>query len=465
MKSWKNRFKSEIRKITERMEMRSDVKAEPLCGVERRDVETEERKRPSRKGFYGVFGGLVATALVAVLTIVAIANYFPSNSKGGDKFYACVVEINPSVAFLTDEDLKVVDVKPLNGDADILLSRDSTRSDLIGDSLKIALKKYSALAAECGYIDVASKNNAVRVSNYGIDAETFGSVKESLAKSLASDGVYAAVIGRELDSVSVADVLGLEASAVADAKALKETFCGLPYTFAERQVENSDTAQLEEKYGEDILGGIIYPILRGDLTKNVSNIIDGATALLEISSLNLKIKFHFENPVLFGGYWDVLEKGYDEDGDFGSLMSQMQGALEDYETKFGVALTVDTFAELNDKCDNLRKKYDSISNALVEIVKGDLGAVSEMLDALEIVGYDVSVWRVVAQLPTTIEEYASKAKIAATQSLQDKINSYYETFSVPRQSISDELYGEYIEDLIEKYGSLEDYWESRSKKK
>lgn len=464
MKSWKSKLKNEIRKITERMEMRSDVKAEPLCGDERLREEVEERKRPSRKGFYGVFGGLVVTALVAVLTVVSIVNYFPTNPSGGDKFFACVVEINPSVAFLTDEDLKVVEVKPLNGDADILLSRDSTRSGLIGESLQSALRKYSALAAECGYIDVASKDNAVRVSNYGMDTEAFGSVKESLAKSLASDGIYSAVVGRELDSASVADVLGLKSSDLADAKALKDSFCGLPSTFAERQIESFDTSRLEEKYGDDILGAIIYPILRNDLTENVSNIIDGASALLEISSLNLKITLHLENPVLFGGYWDVLERGYESDGDFGRLMSQMQDALKDYETRFGVALTGDIFSDLKEKCDNLREKYDSISNALVEIGKGDFRAVSEILDALEIVGYDVSVWRVVAKLPTTVEEYAEKAKIAATQSLIDRIDSYSEIYSIPRQSVSDDLYEDYIDGLIKKYGSLEGYWESRSKK-
>ena len=65
------------------------------------------------------------------------------------------------------------------------------------------------------------------------------------------------------------------------------------------------------------------------------------------------------------------------------------------------------------------------------------------------------------KIPEGIEEYKSKVKEVQTSNYNSRKKKYEEEYKRVKESINANQYKEYLDALIEKYGSLENFWKNK----
>ncbi len=110
-----------------------------------------------------------------------------------------IIDINPSVELEVNAEDVVVDVIPLNGDADIIISD----LDLTGLPVEEASEDIVGAAIETGYIDELSENNTIVVTSASDDEDARVALEEKIMTRLDSylieKKAYALLAVRGLD--------------------------------------------------------------------------------------------------------------------------------------------------------------------------------------------------------------------------------------------------------------------------
>ncbi len=221
---WKSKWKKEI----------DSVLPELTCVESERSVAVSKISNKRRPFKYFL---ATAIAAVLVLTCVLSTSLFspPVQSKK-----AVMVEINPSVVFVIDESDKVVSVKPLNEDADVILTESS---DFIGKDSKIALKAYLDKALELGYLSF--DGSAVRLSSdswdSGVDA-----IKNEMQNFLLNKGARSAVIENKVGKEEFSTLLGVSLSE----QSIVDSVINLPEYFISEAINGLSKQDLQQKYKE-----------------------------------------------------------------------------------------------------------------------------------------------------------------------------------------------------------------------
>lgn len=100
-------------------------------------------------------------SLILIITIVICTCIFIVFSGITAKdFNYVLLEVNPKVEFVCDKDFQVVSVKPLNEEAEILLSN----LNYTGMQVDMASVDFINECAKLGYIDVDGNDNAVNIT-------------------------------------------------------------------------------------------------------------------------------------------------------------------------------------------------------------------------------------------------------------------------------------------------------------
>ena len=137
---------------------------------------------------------LLVFALVA-LGVFAISAC--SSEEASDYDYV-MVDINPSITFIIDEDGKVDSFVLNNEDAEIV----AVDLELIGLDVEDALELYLDAAIEAGYIDVDAENNAIFVTT-DEDEDEEDSINERIRgraeQFMQERGIGAAIIRGKID--------------------------------------------------------------------------------------------------------------------------------------------------------------------------------------------------------------------------------------------------------------------------
>ena len=102
---------------------------------------------------------ILSLIFVCVIVGCAIALIMISGITARDYNYV-MIEINPRVEFLCNNNYKVVSSKALNEDAEIVLSD----LNYIGLDIAVATVDFIDQCARCGYINIDDENNAVNVT-------------------------------------------------------------------------------------------------------------------------------------------------------------------------------------------------------------------------------------------------------------------------------------------------------------
>lgn len=91
---------------------------------------------------------IIITSIVLVIGLVVGGLYYFKNLKGNENFSYILLQINPKLLLSLDKNNKVIDVEPLNDDAEIFKSE-----DLIGLDLENAIDKVIDVALDNGYLE------------------------------------------------------------------------------------------------------------------------------------------------------------------------------------------------------------------------------------------------------------------------------------------------------------------------
>ena len=102
---------------------------------------------------------IISLIFVGIIIICAIALIIFSGITAKDYNYV-QLEVNPRVEFIVDKNFKVVSFRPINKDAEIILSDISFK----GMDIENASTHFIDICAQTGYIDVNGKDNAVNIT-------------------------------------------------------------------------------------------------------------------------------------------------------------------------------------------------------------------------------------------------------------------------------------------------------------
>lgn len=461
MKSWIDDFKKEVDDKTKNIPLRKEVFDKNVTSDDF-SIPLNENDFSKKKPFkfnYKFFGAIAAAiVLFGVLAAIVAVNF--GNPSVND-FYACVVEINPSVLFITDEDGVVKEVKSLNEDGDVIISDENNLSLLLGKDLKTALAIYADVAAKAGFIKVNEKNNAVKLSGYGMEAGYLKEVENSLRSSLSKNGIYSVVLSNIVEFSELKDLAGVKEC---EENKIEEVFSNLPSIFAQRGILEKTVDELQSLYKETVIAANGYDLILKELKTNLTKLVRNADILLNIATNNLAITLHADNPqILFKDYWSVKNKGGTFEGDFLTLMNETEDLITAYEEEFGVKIeSFSQFAEILADYSALSDKYGSVTGAIASVSKEDFYDNYELfVKILKNAGCNVEIFETAFSLPQTADEFIEGQKELLLKDLQLKIAENDQVYSAPRNEINESEYQEYINDILASYGDLENFWQNK----
>lgn len=460
MKNWKKRLNEEFEAAVPALS-REVLDAPAGNVVSDEEKPCEKIRSPFKKRLF--FGsGFVAAALAIVFTVLGVTGVFapPAAPKLAGGVYT--LEINPAVAFVTAENGKVLSVKSLNEDADVVLSDEKTRDKLINAHIHEAVVAYTDAVVKAGYIDITKRENAVKLSYADwVDEDRLNSVTESLQDYFKQKGVYAAIVEKFLTKRELCEKVGVAVTDKTDE--LFNELEGLSAFFADRSVKNATTEELQNLYNEYIVGKSTLEYVKKELISRISDIAEGALLLKEIGVCNVKIISSIYNPgyIIPYDYWRIKSSPnltYNEE--FAALMKEMDGLVDEYEQKFGKKIA--TSDEYNAVRDAFSAFQDvNIKDFLTSLTVADFRkSLGEYITVLKNIGYDTSALETIINAPQTAEEYFGQLRVVTRQVLLSREKGFEEVYSAPREQISATDYDDYISEIIAKYGSLEKFWEN-----
>lgn len=150
-----------------------------------------EEEYKVKKGYLGA--GLVIIAIVAVIGYIGFTKW---NNRA---LSYVTISINPEVELALNTQDEVVEVIPINEDADILISD----LNLVGMTVEEASEKIIDAAMETGYLDEYSEENTVVVTTVNDDEEVRQLLEEKVMNKLnahfESRKIYPVLVAKGLD--------------------------------------------------------------------------------------------------------------------------------------------------------------------------------------------------------------------------------------------------------------------------
>lgn len=460
MKSWKKRLNEEFEAAVPALSR--EVLNAPVQSVKEEEKPRAKKISPLKKRLF--FGsGFAAAALAIVFTVLGVTGVFapPAAPKLAGGVYT--LEINPAVVFVTAENGKVLSVKSLNEDADVVLSDEKTRDKLINAPINEAVVAYTDAVVKAGYIDIAKRENAVKLSYVEwVDEDRLNSVTESLQDYFKQKGVYAAIVEKFLTKRELCEKVGVAVTNKTDE--LLDELEGLSAFFADRSVKNASTEELQNLYNEYIVGKSTLEYVKKELISRISDIAEGALLLKEIGVCNAKIFSSIYNPGFIihpYNYWEIKSTPnltYNEE--FAALIKEMDGLIDEYEQKFGKKIAT------SDEYDAVRDAFSAFPDVNIKEFLTSLtvakfrSSLGKYITVLKNIGYDTSALEAIINAPQTAEEYFGQLRVVMRQTLLSREKGFENVYSAPREQISATDYDDYISEIIAKYGSLENFWEN-----
>ena len=456
MNNWKKAWKEELDNITPSLS--DEVKNAPIPTLQETTLNQGGVAVKSRYNNKTLIISVVAVLLCLAIvgTILLVVPHQPSVNL-------FTVEINPSVNFAADGDGVVTGVMAANTDADVILSNKDAYENIIGKPIAEAVKNYVDYAARLGYLDLSEIGSAVRVS--GCKDNRSGKLLDSVAASLqnyfTSNGIYSVVISNEVSVEEYVLRSGISIkgslSEIANVIQTGETFAG------NRNAQNMSKSELQSAYKE--LLGDYDGFMLNNIKSNVNKIVQSAADIKALYELNKQIEEHEDNPswlTSINDYWMVKsiypESSYSEE--FGRLMTEMDGLLEQYKREYGVEFTDKwTLVAAKLKFDNLPVPLEELQEWVESLTVSLMEALSDVLsDVMELAGVlDRKIGKLM-KLPSTVEDFVSKSLDVLQINFDKRIAEFKDIYEQTRQEISAKDYNDFIEGIISQYGSLDQYW-------
>ena len=412
--------------------------------------EAAPAKSGNRRTFRIVAAATACTLLLAVLLPVLLV-LAPFANTGG----VILMEINPAVRLYTDENGAVTAVYSENAEGDILLSDETFAASLRGIPAADAAEKLAGRAFAAGF--VREGESAVRftvAADKNASAEELqNALEESVTAYFCETGLFVPVLGRTAE---------LSAFGEGNAREQAENAQGTPVTVTEREAAATEPDDVEESYRDSLLR------YTREVTDCVYRTASGKkTALAEIDALNGQITAHDDNELSLP-YWILAElPNFRPEESLAALMEQMEQKLAEYEARYGQALDGVTFLALNsfyeafdlaalkegvDDLLSLIEYFTGIFDPSVFI--GILAGDTEMAQAVS------ALFEGIGTLPETVEGYVESALEMLRRETALALYENRAEAEKQRPALSYEEYRQKMQELADKFGNFEDFWNS-----
>ena len=460
-------------------ELSEEVKNAPIItGKEAVEIEVAARygntvaAESKRKLYIGA--AFIAVLIALVFAVLAATGIFKNGGVTIKTDYVFAYEINPAVAFVTDENGVVKNVSSLNKDADVVLSDEETANKIKNVPLETAVVTYTKAVAKLGYLDIKKSEtkeslSAVRISFAESADKIISSVKSSLEGFFKSHGIFSAVVDDKVDVKELCSRVNVEYDEEGGLKALSNTLEAENNTYYGKVNKNATEAEIKDLYESEIVGSDILDIVRGGLIENLNKIKKNAEMIKNIYDLNNEITDHPDNPKRFGklaaDFW-TLKKWYGLDYDysenFSALMIKTNLAVEEYKEYFNKELkSSDDLEEAGNVYKNLGDVFGTGIEAILKNFTSEDFIVSpdKFISLLKLIGIDVTgIENIINSVPTTVEKYIAEMKSAVSMLKTARYEKFSAVYEEARSEITSADYDEYINSIIRTYGSLANFW-------
>lgn len=433
MKSLKKLINDDLNKRLP--ELRNDIRNEYLDSI--------PLKQPSKQPFnFRLLTGAM-TLITTMLILTLILFNLPKNNQS---YTAIMLEINPKAVFTIGEDNLVDNVIALNEDAEVILT-DTRINEFIDLESSKAINLFTDYAYQAGYIDSSSK--AIRVSGVGLES-SIENICNEVESYFCDKGLYVAVVENKVDLKGFNELIDMNYNTINDLKIALES---MESSYIKRNNISGD--ELKVLYEEVVSDDDISSYCKNLLKNNITLLTSYKEKLDNINQLNEQIKKHQDNPSIFGfklDYWVIKNKfninEIDVSEEFKQLIKDMDELVSEVNDLYNVEI---------DSYEIFILTKTNVSNSLMIVEALDqneiFNSILEVLDVLQSIGAETERLIDLFKIPTTEDEYLIRMDDYFNVRIENNIDNYSNS-----NKITETEYQNFIDEIIEIYGSLENFW-------
>lgn len=453
MKEFKEKWLKELDMAVPKLSQ--DVLDAPiLVGEVEQDAPPKRKFKFSWKWFTACVSGAVAIVLTLIITL-NLMNGNPQNPPPTTQnSYFAVLEVNPEVMFTVDEDGVVVSVTALNSDADVVIADSDRLNSLVGVPFEESAKTFIDICAKLGYLKL-DESGAVKITHSG-DEIDLSPVVDKIENYFKEKGVFSLVLTAKTTVEEISNRLNLGyLQSFDDVVGALNT---LPNLFTEREAIGKTIEEIQSSYKQNVILGDMQDYIIEKLKRGLAS----GEKLEEIYDLNESIKAHQDNPLFFVGgvdYWALQSLDREFSDELSLIMEQMGQKVQEFKSAYGVEL------------DSLSLTANHLLYSVVDkqLISSIINSSSEedYINGLPFIkallqenGVNLEFEEDFDSLPTTKEEFSTKNAnyLSKMYTLCEKDNQL--SYETQRETISDGDYQAFLTNVIDEFGSLENYWAS-----
>lgn len=410
-----------------------------------------------------IYGAVAAVLVIAIALAVIIPGVFGGGEDVTPTYSAGYLrmDINPSVEIVYDSNNKVTVVKSANSDADVLLS-DELRAQLKGMPVDQAAATIADEAGKLGYIE-PEEQDALKITVVaGTDKqseEVASKATAAIENTFMERGIFVAVLAVKENADWLAEQYGTVSGD------LKEAVNGVAEKadnyFQQLAEKNQNGLEALRQYYEKE----VFEYLKDLLEAECAKISRTRVILHEIKSINDDIS-EYTGLGWFGGYWETVnDEKWQSDPAMVEKFERMESALKklydlrEDDITFSSSVGLDTVVGLYDEFVN-EDWISGLGNATLDELKSKLDDIVNALESLN-VQITSAIRDAVAFVPSTVEDFLDGTENVINGMRAELSDIYYEYYSEDREEYSREDYDDFYLAIVNEYGSLEAYWNSR----
>lgn len=410
-----------------------------------------------------IYGAVAAVLVIAIALAVIIPGVFGGGEDVTPTYSAGYLrmDINPSVEIVYDSNNKVTVVKSANSDADVLLS-DELRAQLKGMPVDQAAATIADEAGKLGYIE-PEEQGALKITVVaGTDKqseEVASKATAAIENTFMERGIFVAVLAVKENADWLAEQYGTVSGD------LKQAVNGVAEKadnyFRQLAEKNQNGLEALRQYYEKE----VFEYLKDLLEAECAKISRTRVILHEIKSINDDIS-EYTGLGWFGGYWETVnDEKWQSDPAMVEKFERMESALKklydlrEDDITFSSSMGLDTVVGLYDEFVN-EDWISGLGNATLDELKGKLDDIVNALKSLN-VQITSAIRDAVAFVPSTVEDFLDGTENVINGMRAELSDIYYEYYSEDREEYSREDYDDFYLAIVNEYGSLEAYWNSR----
>lgn len=410
-----------------------------------------------------IYGAVAAVLVIAIALAVIIPGVFGGGEDVTPTYSAGYLrmDINPSVEIVYDSNNKVTAVKSANSDADVLLS-DELRAQLKGMPVDQAAATIADEAGKLGYIE-PEEQDALKITVVaGTDKqseEVASKATAAIENTFMERGIFVAVLAVKENADWLAEQYGTVSGD------LKQAVNGVAEKadnyFRQLAEKNQNGLEALRQYYEKE----VFEYLKDLLEAECAKISRTRVILHEIKSINDDIS-EYTGLGWFGGYWETVnDEKWQSDPAMVEKFERMESALKklydlrEDDITFSSSMGLDTVVGLYDEFVN-EDWISGLGNATLDELKGKL---DDIVNALESLNVEITsaIRDAIAFVPATVEDFIDGTENVINSMRAELSEIYYEYYSEDREEYSREDYDDFYLAIVNEYGSLEAYWNSR----